>query len=79
MSQRTVVAQPDIAMSPLTRSLSARTCAATLASSGPLSTVVFCQSAAKSWCDRTYLGRVLMKAANSASSSCCGQYSDHSR
>ena len=70
--------QPDIPMSPSASALSARSCSATLASSGPESTVVLCQAGSNAVWERTYFGMPLMCEAKGTSSAWVGQYSDHS-
>ena len=58
-SHRTVVALPDIPMSPSVPSLTACTLAATSSER----TVVFCQVGSLGVVDRTYVGIVLMNSA----------------
>src|SRR6478609_11669966 len=65
-------------MSPFVPSLSARTFAVTVLSSGPESTVVFCQAGSKSSWASTYFGIWLMWEAKGTSSAWLGQYADHS-
>ena len=72
-SQRTVVALPDMAMSPPSWALMARSFWAT----SPLTISVFCHSAVCRLLETTYFFIEFMTSPN-GSSACSGQYAAHS-